>query len=594
VLALFVLIGAAAFVVVLAIRLRSALRELETTTTQNIELRESQAQRDRRIATLAKYETILDAETQAAALLARAAQEANQRVAQSTEEAVQIRASAVAEASTAARDAEALLAQRKNRVAELLADAEAHRQSADHNARESVARAKMEAEVHISQAANEAKRIAQQAFAQSTRAQHDIEAAREESTAIVRAAQEHAHKIAGDAYAAMERGKELEQTVRALKNVVEGYGDQYLVPTFGLLDELADEFGFAEAGQELKKTRQHVKQMIKDELASACDYVEEARRRTATRFVLDAFNGKFDSIVADVRHDNFGTLRQKVLDAFTLVNEHGQAFRNARVAPEYLQARLDELKWAVMVHELKVKEREEQRAIKDRIREEERAQREFERAMKEAAKEEDVLRGAMEKAQLAIASASKEQKTKYELQLAQLAERLKVAEEKNQRAVSMAQQTRAGYVYVISNVGSFGEHVYKIGLTRRLEPMDRIRELGDASVPFDFDVHALIRCDDAPTLERDLHRHFVKKQVNKVNARKEFFRVSIQEVREVAESIGCECTWTMAAESRDYKETLAVERAMQSKTFEQDTWAAKQIEQHDQVVAQAIHEPVEA
>jgi len=85
--------------------------------------------------------------------------------------------------------------------------------------------------------------------------------------------------------------------------------------------------------------------------------------------------------------------------------------------------------------------------------------------------------------------------------------------------------TASEHVYVISNVGSFGENVSKIGLTRRLEPLDRIRELGDASVPFEFDVHTLIRSDDAPALEHALHQRFVRNQVNKVNARKEFFRV---------------------------------------------------------------------
>ena len=134
----------------------------------------------------------------------------------------------------------------------------------------------------------------------------------------------------------------------------------------------------------------------------------------------------------------------------------------------------------------------------------------------------------MDKARKEAERATDEQKIEYEAKLADLAAKLAAAEAKNQRALSMAQQTRAGHVYVISNVGSFGEDVYKrIGLTRRLEPMDRIRELGDASVPFDFDVHAMVTSDDAPALERELQRRFVRQQVNKVNARKEFFRVKL-------------------------------------------------------------------
>ena len=106
------------------------------------------------------------------------------------------------------------------------------------------------------------------------------------------------------------------------------------------------------------------------------------------------------------------------------------------------------------------------------------------------------------------------------------------AHEKNQRAKSMAEQTRAGHVYIISNIGSFGENIYKIGMTRRLEPIDRVKELGDASVPFIFDVHAMIYSEDAPTLEKKLHKVFENKRVNLVNSRKEFFNITLDEVEE--------------------------------------------------------------
>ena len=127
----------------------------------------------------------------------------------------------------------------------------------------------------------------------------------------------------------------------------------------------------------------------------------------------------------------------------------------------------------------------------------------------------------------------------------------------------MAQQTKRGNVYVISNVGSFGEDVFKIGLTRRLEPMDRVKELGDASVPFAFDVHAMIRSEDAPALEAALHRRFLQNQVNKVNRRKEFFRLKLQDIRSVVDELAPEVKWTMAAEARDYRDTLAMERHLQ-------------------------------
>ena len=220
--------------------------------------------------------------------------------------------------------------------------------------------------------------------------------------------------------------------------------------------------------------------------------LRQKRRETAIRFVLDAFNGKVDTAMARLRHDNYGILKQQVIDAYSIVNNNGAAFRNARITQEYLEAVQDELKWAVATTELKRQDREEQKRIKQEMREEARAQREYEKAIKAAEKEEKLIQEAMEKARQQIAAASEEQKAEYEAQLQDLEDKLKVAEEKNQRAISMAQQTRQGHVYVISNIGSFGENVLKIGMTRRLEPMDRVKELGDASVPFPFDVHAMI------------------------------------------------------------------------------------------------------
>jgi len=394
---------------------------------------------------------------------------------------------------------------------------------------------------------------------------------------ITEEANKKAEEIAGDAYEVKKNASFYERAVKAMKNVIEGYGDQYLIPPRSLLDDLAEDFSHTQAGQELKKARELVTLMVRNKTAAVCDYVESNRRDTAIDFVIDAFNGKVDSILSRVRHDNAGTLEQKIRDAFTLVNLNGKAFRNACITEDYLAARLQELKWSAVVQQLSMDEREEQRRIKEQIREEEKARKEYERAMRDAAKEEDFLKKAMEKAQQQIDLASTEQKAKYEQQLQELNEKLKQAEERNQRALSMAQQTKRGHVYVISNVGSFGENVYKIGLTRRLEPIDRIRELGDASVPFEFDVHAMIFSEDAPLLETQLHKHFVLLQMNKVNHRKEFFRVDIAHIREETEKLGLNVKWTMTAEAREYHESLATEKAMSENPAIRENWIKRQL-----------------
>lgn len=207
-----------------------------------------------------------------------------------------------------------------------------------------------------------------------------------------------------------------------------------------------------------------------------------------------------------------------------------------------------------------MKEREEQRRIQEQIREEEKARKEYERAIREAQRDEESLKRALEKARLEVAQASADQRAKYEAQMAELNAKLAEAEARNQRAKSMAEQTRAGHVYVISNIGSFGEDVFKIGMTRRLEPMDRIRELGDASVPFEFDVHAMIYTENAPSLERELHELFDANRINKVNDRKEFFRVPISRLREFVANHGLEASFTMVAEAHEYRESMALDR----------------------------------
>jgi T5orf172 domain len=150
------------------------------------------------------------------------------------------------------------------------------------------------------------------------------------------------------------------------------------------------------------------------------------------------------------------------------------------------------------------------------------------------------------------------------------------AEEKSKKAISMAQQTKRGHVYIISNIGSFGDDVYKIGLTRRLDPNERVRELGDASVPFPFDIHAVIASEDAPALETALHKQFVERQVNKVNRRKEFFRVSLTELRKAVDELRLESTWTLTAEAAQYRETLALEHAMKTNAELKRRWLDEQ------------------
>lgn len=393
----------------------------------------------------------------------------------------------------------------------------------------------------------------------NSRADELISNANDNAMKIVADAEIRAKEIAGSAYEAKEFAETYQAVAKSMKNKIEGYGDEWIVPNRSVLDELADNYEFTDAGRELQKARELKKSLINTSKAASCDYVEPNRRNTAIKFVLDAFNGKVDSTLSKIKHNNYGKLSQEIKDAFQLVNYNGSAFRSAKITDIYLQARLNELKWGVAVNEIMLEEKEEQRRIKEQLREEEKARREYERAIKEAEKEEKTIQQAIDKATKELMLAGEEQRLALEQKLADLQIKFEEAEAKNQRAISMAQQTRSGHVYVISNIGSFGEDVYKIGMTRRLEPLDRVRELGDASVPFAFDVHAMIYSDDAPSLENHLHKVFNEKQVNKVNSRKEFFNVGIKDIKSTVANMNIDAHWTMFADAKEYRESLAIE-----------------------------------
>lgn len=196
-------------------------------------------------------------------------------------------------------------------------------------------------------------------------------------------------------------------------------------------------------------------------------------------------------------------------------------------------------------------EREKQAQIREQIREEARAERERQAAIEEAEQE----RRAIEKA---LNDALKDVTGRHTAEVELLRKQLAEAEAKAVRTISLAQITKSGYVYVISNWGSFGKDVFKIGMTRRLDPMDRVWELGDASVPFPFDVHMMISCDDAPALEKALHKAFHKKRLNKVNLRKEFFRATFEEILQVVREHHGEVTYKVDAEALEYLQSQSM------------------------------------
>lgn len=287
----------------------------------------------------------------------------------------------------------------------------------------------------------------------------------------------------------------------------------------------------------------------------------EAKGRKMTKqthkLMLRAFNGESDAAIAKVRWNNALKMEERIRKAFDAINKAAEVNRS-HITTEYLDIKIQKLRLTHEYQEKIKQEKDEQRQIQEEMREEAKARREIERAKEEAEKEESRYQKALEKAREEAQKASGEKLEKMNEKLKQLEEQLKAAQEMKQRAISRAQLTKSGHIYIISNIGSFGEDIFKIGMTRRLEPNDRVRELGGASVPFSFDIHAMAYSDNAPELENKLHKHFETKRINLVNNRKEFFSIQMDELENWARENNIELSLTKLAEAREYRESLAL------------------------------------
>lgn len=257
----------------------------------------------------------------------------------------------------------------------------------------------------------------------------------------------------------------------------------------------------------------------------------KARQKRHGKFLITAFNAEVDNIIANTNVRNFTANAKKIDKWFQKVNKSGDD-NYVELNRTLLFLRLEEQRHTFEYKYKKEMEIEEQRFMKESLREEAKVKKEIETFVTAREKEEKAYQKDLNNALAEVQTANQEEVEKLNAHIEELRLKLERATSEKERALSMAQLTRSGYVYVISNKGSFGESVYKIGMTRRLEPMDRVKELGDASVPFFFDVHALIPSDDAPALESKLHSKFASRRVNKVNHRREFFNLTFEEVEE--------------------------------------------------------------
>jgi hypothetical protein len=253
-------------------------------------------------------------------------------------------------------------------------------------------------------------------------------------------------------------------------------------------------------------------------------------RKDALKLALRSFNSESEYCVENVKFSNLEKMDERIRRSFETCNKLLKSVE-AWWTDIVLERKLQEL---YLAHEFQVKRQEEKEAARQ-AREDQREQEKLEREIRDARakieKERRHFTAAIQKLQQRLASGIDPQELKdLQERIDEITTQNSLLDEEERQLDYREQNARAGYVYVISNIGAFGEGVFKIGMTRRLEPMDRIDELGDASVPFRFDVHALVFSDNAPTLEAKLHSHFAAGRLNKVNGRKEFFRADLKEI----------------------------------------------------------------
>lgn len=336
----------------------------------------------------------------------------------------------------------------------------------------------------------------------------------------------------------------LNETVNQKKKEVVELDETILLQDFGMYSPIYD-FANSELYKcKLDSIRSEQKNMILNKTAATCSASwtingSEAQGRVMTnqniKQILRCFNDECDMLIGKVKFNNVTAFIEKIQKSYDALNRMNS--KNAvSISSEYLDLKLQELRLAYEYSKKKQEEKDEQRRLRELMKEEARLQKEIEEARKDIEKEQKHYTNALLKINKQIESCDElekevllEKKEDIEKHLSELNVAIKDIEYREANK-------RAGYVYIISNIGSFGENVYKIGMTRRLDPMERVDELGDASVPFKFDVHAMIFSDDAPALETALHHAFENKKVNMVNSRREFFNVTIEEIEEVVKA----------------------------------------------------------
>ena len=334
---------------------------------------------------------------------------------------------------------------------------------------------------------------------------------------------------------------ELNSNIKELKKDIITFSDEILVQDFGLYEPRYSFINADAYKAELTNIRNKQKAMIKDgsAVSGSIDWqingsAAQGRKmiKDMQKLLLRAFNIECDEIIGKVKYNNYDASVKKMERSFNAIAKLGVTM-SVSIISNYYDLKIQELRLALEYQIQKQREKEEKAELRAQQREEARLQKELKEQRKNIDKERKHYEQALSNINKQISSSSDENIEDLNKKKEEIIQSLSDIDTKIKDIDYREANQKAGYVYIISNIGSFGKGIYKIGMTRRLNPQERVDELGDASVPFKFDVHAMIFSEDAPALEAKLHRAFEDRKLNLVNQRREFFKVSLDEIKEV-------------------------------------------------------------
>ncbi len=367
---------------------------------------------------------------------------------------------------------------------------------------------------------------------------------------------------------------ELKKIKQSLQMDIIELDDKILFQDFGVYQPQYNFATIDEYKDKLDEIRQEQKSMIANNTAAICNTAwkvqgsEQAGKKMIAENIKQAlrnFNIECDLCISKVKFSNYDNSKERIFKAFELQNKLNET-NDIHIVDDYYRLKIKELNLAFEYAKKKQEEKEELRRKREELREAEKVEREIEEKRKELEKEQEHYQNYLKKISEQIAVEQSEERKQFLLAK-------KEELDNNVNDVQLALEDldyreanhRAGYVYIISNIGAFGENVYKIGMTRRLEPEDRIAELSGASVPFKFDIHAMIFSDDAPKLEAALHNHFASKKLNLVNGRKEFFNVTLDEIKQVVrENHDKSVEFINIPDAEQYRESLMLRKQIKN------------------------------